>query len=105
MNRLLCSLIVGLLALVGRVCHGAEIKEPAVAGAFYTADRQQLSSSVDRYLAGAGPVRDEGRLLAVVAPHAGHVFSGPVAGHAYARLKGKKIRPGVLLGPSHHVAF
>ena len=83
----------------------AQVKEPAVAGSFYPADKGALSESVDRYLAAVTPVKAEGRLLAIVVPHAGHLFSGPVAAHAYAQLKGKDIRTVILIGPSHYARF
>jgi len=76
-----------------------------VAGMFYPADPRELRSLVDTYLGGgnaAGPVPK-----AVIAPHAGYPYSGPVAGSAYARVAPARgrIRRVVLLGPSHRVAF
>lgn len=81
------------------------VRAPAVAGTFYTDHAGNLAASVDAMLAqanGTGPVPK-----AIIAPHAGHVYSGPVAAHVYARLipAREKIRRVVLLGPSHRVAF
>ncbi len=76
-----------------------KIRPAAVAGRFYTGDADELAREVDRYLAGAPPgPQPQG----VIVPHAGHIYSGPVAGHAYARLR----RTGrvVLAGPAHFVA-
>lgn len=76
---------------------------PAVAGTFYPADPVALRRMVDGFLAqaeasGAPP-------KALVAPHAGYVYSGPVAASIYARLMPVRhaIRRVVLLGPSHRV--
>jgi len=73
------------------------IREPAVAGAFYPASAAELASGVDRLLAaGQGPV---GPALGMVVPHAGYVYSGSVAGAAYARVA---VPPRVIvLGPNH----
>jgi len=83
----------------------ASIRAPAVAGLFYPDDPATLRHAVEGYLARA---RGEGAVpKALVAPHAGFVYSGPVAASAYRRLMPAhaKLRRVVLLGPSHRVAF
>jgi len=83
------------------------LREPAVAGMFYPADPQKLRSMVDGFLAAATAGADEVPPKAIIAPHAGYIYSGPVAASAYARLaplRGK-VRRVVLLGPSHRVPF
>ena len=50
-------------------------------------------------------MRLEGRLVGLIAPHAGLRYSGPVAAHAYACLRGRSRVVAVLVGPSHRVAF
>jgi len=82
----------------------AVVKEPAVAGSFYPKERKKLEVEVDGYLAQGGGETGGGRLLALVSPHAGYMYSGHVAGHSYARIKGKDIRTVILIGPSHHAA-
>jgi AmmeMemoRadiSam system protein B len=78
-----------------------------VAGRFYPSDPDDLEQLVREQLGSVGPVADEPVPKALVAPHAGYVYSGPVAASAYARLApaADRIRRVVLLGPSHHVAF
>ena len=79
-------------------------REPAVAGSFYPAESEVLASSVDRCLeARVEPGRPVPK--AVIVPHAGYVYSGPVAGSAYAALRAARdvVRRVVLLGPSHRV--
>ena len=80
-------------------------RRPAVAGLFYPADRESLTAAVDRLLHGAD-VRPERAPKALIAPHAGYVYSGPVAASAYALLAPARstIRRVVLLGPTHRVA-
>lgn len=101
--RYLCKSLL-LMVLFPSACSAA-VKEPAVAGSFYPADGKKLAAELDRYLDQPIVEAEEGRLLALVAPHAGYVYSGAVAGHAYARLKGRDIRTVILLGPSHYAAL
>jgi MEMO1 family protein len=93
-----------LMVLFPCACGGA-VKEPAVAGSFYPADKKTLADDVERYLSQPGDSPDEGRLLALMAPHAGYIYSGGVAGYSYAKLKGKDIRKVILLGPAHYSAI
>ncbi len=78
----------------------------AVAGMFYPADPAELRVAVDRLLAAAAPAsRDAAPVKALIVPHAGYVYSGPVAASAYAQLAATAagIRRVVLLGPAHRV--
>ena len=82
------------------------IREPAVAGMFYPADPQELEDTVRRFLGAAK--KGEGETpKAIIAPHAGYVYSGPIAASAYARLAhcAGIVSRVLLLGPSHRVAF
>ncbi len=82
------------------------IQMPNVAGAFYPADPRALSTEVDRFLAGARPYPGPAP-KAIIAPHAGYIYSGPVAANAYAALRpaSDTIERVVVLAPSHRVAF
>jgi len=80
------------------------IRSPAVAGTFYPADAVSLSSQIRAFLGEAG--EDVGLApKAIIAPHAGYIYSGPVAAHAYAHIKPLKgiVERVVLLGPCHRV--
>ena len=81
------------------------VREPAVAGQFYPHEAEVLGGTVTACLADAPKFAVTPK--AMVAPHAGYVYSGPVAGTAYATLKplAKSIRRVVLLGPAHRVAL
>jgi MEMO1 family protein len=85
---------------------GSAVRPPAVAGQFYPADPDELRAEAESFLAAAGPGADRVP-KAIIAPHAGYRYSGPIAGSAYARLaRGRgRLRRVVLLGPSHCVAF
>jgi AmmeMemoRadiSam system protein B len=83
------------------------VRMPAVTGSFYPADADRLRAAVDGYLAAANGSRGAARSKAVIAPHAGYVYSGPVAGHAFAVLGdgASAIRRAVVVGPAHFVPF
>jgi AmmeMemoRadiSam system protein B len=75
------------------------IRPPAVAGTFYPAARPELARTVGALLAAARPGP---RPKALIAPHAGYVYSGPIAASAFRRVQGAPITRVVLLGPAHH---
>ena len=77
--------------------------DPVVAGRFYPGSASELKGLVDKYLADAKEVALPGRLLGVVSPHAGYVYSGPTAGWAFRQLKGRKFDVAVVLAPSHRL--
>jgi hypothetical protein len=81
------------------------VRPAAVAGAFYPGNAIQLARDVDALLAQVHPLA--GRPKALIAPHAGYVYSGPIAASAYAVVAAMRPKPTkvVLLGPSHHVGF
>lgn len=83
----------------------ATTRYPAVAGIFYPADPAELRAMITDFLQQAAP--DGPAPKALIAPHAGYVYSGPIAATAYARLNPAKdtIKKVLLLGPSHRVAF
>jgi MEMO1 family protein len=79
------------------------IRRPAVAGQFYPANPGQLRAMIDGFLEEAGG--NGGLPRALIAPHAGYIYSGPIAASAYAHLAAGRptIRRVVLLGPAHRV--
>ena len=83
------------------------VRRAAVAGSWYPGDAPTLTAEVERHLARAArDGRDvAGDLVALVAPHAGLVYSGPVAAHAYRLLRDRRFDVAVLVGPSHFVGF
>ena len=79
------------------------IRPPAVAGSFYPDHPVALRAAVKDFLAEAGPWPAECPPKAVIAPHAGYVYSGPVAGYAFAALRAATVHRVVLIGPAHFV--
>ena len=84
----------------------ATVRPPEVAGAFYPADPGACADLVTRCLEGARPA-PPGEPKVIVVPHAGHEYSGPIAGTAYAPLakRSDRITRVVMLGPAHRVGF
>jgi MEMO1 family protein len=81
------------------------IRQPAVAGTFYPGDAALLRQTLKQLMNAPAPAPGSQRPKALIAPHAGYVYSGGVAGEAYARLLpyAETIRRVVLLGPAHRV--
>jgi len=80
-----------------------EVREAAVAGQFYPADAATLRRDVEEYLAAAQ--KGHAAPKAIIAPHAGYIYSGPIAASAYAALAPLKdvVQRVILLGPAHRV--
>ncbi|MEE4271044.1 MAG: AmmeMemoRadiSam system protein B [Thermoanaerobaculales bacterium] len=100
MKSLIMVCILGLAASAA-----AELRPPAVAGAFYPGESEALRAAVDTMLEAAAGARSEGGARALIVPHAGYAYSGPTAAKAFARLSGEDVRRVIVLGPSHHFAF
>ncbi len=75
-----------------------------MAGSWYPADAHVLARDIDRYCA-AVTTRVCGDIAALVVPHAGLLYSGPVAAHAWAQTQGRRYDVVFLVGPSHYVGF
>jgi AmmeMemoRadiSam system protein B/AmmeMemoRadiSam system protein A len=82
------------------------VRQAAVAGTFYPNDRNELDAAVQYYLLQATP-NVGAAPKAIIAPHAGYIYSGPMAAEAYATLRSARdvIRRVILLGPCHRVAL
>lgn len=83
------------------------IRYPAVAGAFYPADPEELKKTIGSFLAQVPVIQIKGRLRALIVPHAGYFYSGPVAAYGYKLFQNAKFRfqKFILLGPAHTVGF
>jgi AmmeMemoRadiSam system protein B len=83
-----------------------QVRPPAVAGMFYPDDAGDLAREVASMLAAAGSAASAGALKALIVPHAGYIYSGPVAASAYAMLAPLRasVHRVVLLGPTHRTA-
>jgi len=84
---------------------GMTLRHPAVAGAFYPADPDELAGMIRGFLSKAKIIPGGGRLRALVVPHAGYVYSGPVAAYGYKALSEEEYSKAVIMGPSHYGRF
>ncbi len=80
------------------------IRPAAVAGSWYPGTRGALEHEVDRLLQ-AAKVPALRNAVALISPHAGMMFSGGVAAHAYRAVRGQDVDVVVVIGPSHYVGF
>ncbi len=106
-------LMAALLAciLVAAACEAlaqstAPVKKPVFSGSFYPADSVSLQTMVDGYLRDAERLGDvPPGVFAVIAPHAGYVYSGKTAAYSYNAVRRKGFTTVILLGPSHRSSF
>ena len=88
----------------------SRVRPPAVAGSFYPGRPGDLTGAIRQYLEAVlphetGEIAPENRLKAIIVPHAGYIYSGPVAASAYAILQplAGQVSRVILLGPAHTV--
>jgi hypothetical protein len=84
---------------------GGMIKEPNVAGGFYSADPKELADTIDNLEGSTGPVPADRKVLIAIAPHAGYPYSGPVAAYTFKAIGHIQYKTIVLIGPSHYFPF
>ena len=79
----------------------APVRPSALAGSWYEGNPAALRRIVDQYLDQAELPELPGEVIAVIAPHAGHIYSGPVAGYAFAAVRGAAPDLVAVLSPIH----
>jgi AmmeMemoRadiSam system protein B len=79
----------------------APVRPFVYAGSWYEGNPRSLARAVDQYLDQAEVPKLPGEVVAVIAPHAGHIFSGPVAGYAFAAVRGATPDMVAVLSPIH----
>ena len=98
-------LLIGLMSLSIQSWGGDMIKEPNVAGGFYSADPKELIDSIDYFKRSAGDVPADRKVLIAIAPHAGYIYSGPVAAYTFKAIARNPYKTVVVIGPSHYFPF
>jgi hypothetical protein len=81
------------------------IRESVIAGSWYPGDPAQLTKDIKGYLAQVPAHKMDGELVALISPHAGYIYSGPVAAYSYKLLEGRHYDIVIIVGPSHHARF
>ena len=104
----LARLLGGAILVAFLVIPSGEVRKvrpAAVAGSFYPSDPAELRTLADRMLNAASIPTLDGHVWAILSPHAGYPYSGPIAAHAYAALRGRQYRRVVVIAPSHFEGF
>ncbi len=79
-----------------------DVRPSPLAGKWYPNRADDLIATIDRFLNAVGPSVAHGKVLGLLAPHAGYRYSGPVAAHAFALVKDLACDTVVVIGPMHH---
>ena len=79
-----------------------DVRPSPIAGQWYAGDARRLAANVDGYISGAKLPEISGEVVAIMVPHAGHVYSGPVAGYAFAALRGLQVELVAVISPMHY---
>jgi MEMO1 family protein len=79
-----------------------DIRPSPIAGTWYPSNPKRLADTVEAYIQSSKIPPVEGQVIAVIAPHAGHIYSGPVAGHAFAALRGLTPDLVAVISPMHY---
>jgi AmmeMemoRadiSam system protein B/AmmeMemoRadiSam system protein A len=81
-------------------------RKPAVAGTFYPKSRENLHKTIENHFSAASPNRNLDNVKAIIAPHAGYIYSGTIAASAFNQLQPGHIYDNVfIIGSSHHASF
>lgn len=84
---------------------GTDVRLPAVAGTFYTDDKNRLTNQLEKFFRNTEVISNAG-IKAMIVPHAGYIYSGQTAAWGYRQLPTDLIKQHfVLIGPSHHSQF
>jgi AmmeMemoRadiSam system protein B/AmmeMemoRadiSam system protein A len=85
-------------------CQANEYRNSIHAGTWFPGKETELRSQIESYL-GSASGKVNGEVVALIAPHAGYVYSGPVAAFAYLAVQGLEYDDVIVIGPSHHHGF
>jgi len=80
----------------------SNLRPSPIAGLWYEDDPKALAASIDSYLDRAKQQKLDGKVVAIISPHAGHRYSGPVAGSAFATVRGQTPELVAIISPMHH---
>lgn len=82
-----------------------DVRPSPIAGRWYEGNAKALSRSVDEFLDSAELPELDGEVVGVIAPHAGHLYSGAVAGYAFASLRSRTPSLVAIVAPMHHAYY
>lgn len=83
-----------------------DIRKPSFAGSFYPENPASLSKMIDNFLKNVKEEKiDKSKIIGVIAPHAGYIYSGQTAAYSFKLFQGMKNKTFIILGRSHHAYF
>ena len=103
MNKIVLILVF-LMAISFPARSEDHIKSAGLAGSWYPGSKGELSAMLDGFFANVKDLPTGIDIGAIVSPHAGFVFSGPVAAYGFKAAQARKITTVVILAPSHHIS-
>jgi AmmeMemoRadiSam system protein B len=104
-ERVFVFLIIFVQSVGIAVADDRGVRESPIAGSWYRGTKSGLTGQVDGFFEKVRDQRIEGRVLALVSPHAGYEWSGQAAAYGYSLIKGKDIRRVIILAPTHYVPY
>ncbi|MDQ7786604.1 MAG: AmmeMemoRadiSam system protein B [Thermodesulfovibrionales bacterium] len=104
-TRIFVFLLVTLIVTPLTTGCAEQVKEPSVAGQFYPSDKKALGEMVNGFIGNSPQGKGEGKIIALISPHAGYVYSGQVAAYGYRQIQGHEVKNVILIGVSHRSAF
>ncbi|HNQ85469.1 MAG TPA: AmmeMemoRadiSam system protein B [Deltaproteobacteria bacterium] len=81
------------------------VRRPVIAGSWYPGNPENLTRDINRYLKDAVVPEFPAKPVAIIVPHAGYMYSGPVAAYAYKAISGHGYSTVVVISPSHRAYF
>jgi len=103
MKKLIATFVI--LFLASTTLAEDAVKKSDLAGLWYPSSKETLLSDLSRYLRSAEPDNVDGRILAIISPHAGYVYSAPVAAYGYKLARSDRIKSVIIVGFSHKRTF
>lgn len=104
-NRIFTLLVFCFVFLNACSSGAQETKHPNVSGSFYPSSPKVLSEKIDSYLKDAIVPEINGKIIALISPHAGYAYSAAIASHGYKLIQGTDYNTVIVLAPSHYHNF
>jgi hypothetical protein len=95
------NFILIALLLLASTAFAADTKDADLAGSWYPASKTELHDMLQGYLDKANPAKVDGQIFAIISPHAGYQFSGPVAAYGFKLAESPNIKTVIVIGFSH----
>ncbi|MBN1526050.1 MAG: AmmeMemoRadiSam system protein B [Candidatus Omnitrophica bacterium] len=99
------AIVITALMFLSSCSFASNVKDADLAGSWYPASKAELSSLLEGYLKAAQPQKTGKKVFAIIVPHAGYQFSGPVAAYGFKALQGQAVKTAIIIGFTHRKTF